>query len=67
MHVTERFWKVGANLAYQVTVDDPGVLSSAWTMPPRLVKATTLQLEESPACKDEDGSKLLNDDHHGQR
>lgn len=67
MHVTERFWKVGANLAYQVTVDDPGVLSTAWTMPPRLVKATTLQLEESPACKDEDGSKLLNDDHHGQR
>ena len=67
MHVTERFWKVGTNLAYQVTVDDPAVLSAAWTMPPRLVKATSLPLEESPACKDEDGAKLLNDDHHGQR
>jgi hypothetical protein len=67
MHVTERVWRVGDNLAYQATVDDPGVLSAAWTMPPRLVKPTNLPLEESPACKDEDGAKLLNNDHHGQR
>jgi hypothetical protein len=67
MHVTERVWRVGDNLAYQAIVDDPGVLTAPWTMPTRLVKATTLPLEESPACKDEDGSKLLNNDHHGQR
>ena len=67
MHVTERFWRVGENLAYQATVEDPGVLTAAWTMPPRLVKATTLPLEESPMCKEEDGAKLLNNDHHGQR
>ena len=67
MHVTERVWRVGENLAYQVTVDEPGVLAAPWTMPTRIVKATTLPLEESPACKDEDGAKLLNNDHHGQR
>ncbi len=67
MHVTERVWREGANLGYQVIVDDPGVLTAPWTMAPRIVKATTLPLEESPMCKDEDGSKLLNNDHHGQR
>jgi len=67
MHVTERVWKDGQNLGYQVTVDDPGVLATPWTMPARIVKATTLPLEESPMCKDEDGAKLLNNDHHGQR
>ena len=38
MHVTERFWRNGANLVYQVTVDDPKVLMSPWTMAPRVVK-----------------------------
>jgi hypothetical protein len=67
MHVTERYWKEGDNLAYQAIVDDPGVLAKPWTMPARVVKTSSLPLEESPACKDEDGAKLLNDDHHGQR
>jgi len=67
MHVTERVWRVGDNLAYQATVDDPGVLTAAWTMPPRLVKPTSLPLEESPMCREEDGAKLLNNDHHEQR
>ncbi|HEV2199004.1 MAG TPA: hypothetical protein VGR73_04225 [Bryobacteraceae bacterium] len=67
MHVTERIWRDGENLAYQAIVEDPGVLTAPWTMAPRLVKPTTLLLEESPACKDEDGAKLLNNDHHGQR
>src|SRR5204863_8953891 len=31
MHVTERFWRNGPNLVYQVTVDDPKVLMSPWT------------------------------------
>jgi hypothetical protein len=67
MHVTERVWKVGDDLAYQAIVEDPGVLTAPWVMPVRLVKSTALAVEESPACKDEDGAKLLNNDHHGQR
>ena len=67
MHVVERFWRDGANLVYQVTVDDPKVLVSAWTMPPRVVKPSTEPLEESPKCTETDSKLLVNDDHHGQR
>ena len=67
MKVTERFWRVGDNLAYQVSVADPKVLTAPWTMPVRVVKPTTEALEESPKCIETDGSKLLNNDHHGQR
>src|SRR4029077_3141886 len=67
MHVTERFWRDGANLVYQVTVDDPKVLTAPWTMPAREVKPSTEPLEESPHCTEQDGKLLQNDDHHGQR
>ena len=67
MRVIERFWKSGANLVYQVTVDDPKVLTSPWTMAPRVVKPSTEPLEESPKCTEADAHLLVNDDHHGQR
>ena len=67
MHVTERFWRSGANLVYQVTVDDPKVLASPWTMAPRVVKPSTEGLEESPKCTESDAKLLVNNDHHGQR
>jgi hypothetical protein len=67
MRVTERFWRDGANLAYQATVDDPKVLTAPWTMPARRVKPSTEPLEESPHCVEQDGKLLQNDDHHGQR
>jgi hypothetical protein len=67
MHVTERLWRNGPNLAWQAVVDDPKVLATPWVMPARLVKPSTDPLEESPRCIESDGSKLLNNDHHGQR
>ena len=67
MRVIERFWRQGANLAYQVTVDDPKVLTAPWTMPVRVVKPSTDPLEESPRCVEQDGKFLQNDDHHDQR
>jgi len=67
MRVTERLWRVGENLAYQATVDDPKVLTAPWTMPVRVVKPSNDPLEESPRCVETDGPKLLNNDHHGQR
>jgi hypothetical protein len=67
MHVTERLWRDGANLMYQATVDDPKVLTAAWTMPPRVVKPSTEPLEESPKCVEDDARRLTNNDHHGQR
>jgi hypothetical protein len=67
MHVTERFWRSGVSLVYQVTVDDPKVLTAPWTMAPRVVKPSTEPLEESPRCVEADSKLLVNDDHHGQR
>lgn len=67
MHVTERLWRDGDNLAYQAIVDDPKVLTKPWVMPAKVVKPSTDALEESPRCMDDDGHRLLNDDHHGQR
>lgn len=67
MHVIERFWRDGENLVYQATVEDPAVLTAPWTEPPRVVKPSDDPLEESPRCVEADGSKLLNNDHHGQR
>ena len=67
LRVTERLWRNGPNLAYQVTVDDPKVLTAPWTMSPRVVKPSIEPLEESPKCVEADSKLLVNDDHHGQR
>ena len=67
MRVTERLWRNGPNLVYQVTVDDPKVLTAPWTMAPRVVKPSIEPLEESPKCVEADSKLLVNDDHHGQR
>src|SRR5712671_237320 len=58
MHVTERLWRLGDDLAYQVTVDDPKVLTQPWTNFPHLIKPSDEPLQESPACKDDDGNRL---------
>ena len=67
LRVTERLWKVGDNLAWQATVEDPVVLTAPWVVPPRLLSPSTESLEESPRCVETDGPKLLNSDHHLQR
>ena len=59
--------RIGENLAYQVTVDDPKVLTEPWTNYAHLIKPSDEPMQESPACKDEDGNRLLNLDHHVQR
>lgn len=67
MHVTERLWRDGANLVWQVTVVDPAVLLEPWTMAPRVVPPSDQTLLESPPCIERDASRLQNNDHHGQR
>jgi hypothetical protein len=68
LRVLERLWLTPDNkLAYQVTVDDPGVLTQPWTNFPRVNPPSTDVLEESPPCKEDDGQRLLNLDHHLQR
>jgi hypothetical protein len=67
LHVTERLWRDGENLVWQAIVADPNVLTAPWTMPARVIKPSTDPLEESPKCVEDDGKRLLNNDHHDQR
>jgi len=69
MRVIERLWlSPEGNLVYQATVEDPVVLTKPWTNFARVIKSTPNEvLEESPPCKEDDGQRLLNLDHHLQR
>ncbi len=67
MKVTERFWKQGENLAYQVTVDDPKVLTAPWVMAARIIRPSDEPLSESATCVEDDAHRLKNNDHHLQR
>jgi hypothetical protein len=67
MHVIERFWRIGENLAYQVTVEDPKVLTQPWTNFVHIIKPSNVPLEESPICREDDAHRLVNLDHHLQR
>ena len=48
-------------------MDDPKVLTAPWVMAPRIVRASTEPLIESAPCVEDDGHRLKNTDHHGQR
>jgi hypothetical protein len=67
MKVTERFWKQGENMAYQVIVDDPKVLTAPWVQAARVIKPSDEPLIESAACVEDDAKRLKNSDHHLQR
>ena len=68
LHVIERLWLTPENnLVYQVTVDDTGVLTQPWTNFARVIPPSDEALEESAPCKEDDGNRLINLDHHLQR
>jgi hypothetical protein len=68
MRVIERLWLTPEhNLAYQATVEDPGVLTKPWTNFARVIPPNNDPIEESPTCKEDDGKRLQNLDHHLQR
>jgi hypothetical protein len=68
MRVIERLWLTpDHNLVYQTTVEDPVVLTKPWTNAPRVIPPNNDPIEESPTCKEDDGRRLQNLDHHLQR
>ena len=64
LHVTERLTRRGNELVYEVTVEDPKVLTAPWTLQPRTLEISDARLEEAPPCKDSDQPNLINLDHH---
>lgn len=68
MRVIERLWLTpDHNLVYQATVEDPVMLTKPWTNYARVIPPNNDPIEESPTCKEDDGNRLQNLDHHLQR
>jgi len=64
LHVVERFTRSGDTMRYDVTVEDPNVLSRPWTMNPRTLRLGNRPLEEGPPCVEKDAEHLVTLDHH---
>jgi hypothetical protein len=64
LHVVERFTRTGDTMRYDVTVEDPNVLTRPWTMNPRTLRLGNRPLEEGPPCVEKDADHLVTLDHH---
>jgi hypothetical protein len=64
LHVTERLTRRGDTLTYEVTVEDPNVLTEPWKLQPRTLTLSDIPIEEAPPCKDMDQSHFVTFDHH---
>jgi hypothetical protein len=60
MHVIERLRREGNTLHYQVTVEDPDVLTQPWVMDERVMRLNTAPMVqiEDPPCVETDGANL---------
>ena len=65
LHITERFTRVDKDqINYEVTMDDPNVLTKPWNMNPRTLRLGTRPVEEGPPCVEKDAEHLVTLDHH---
>ena len=64
LHVVERFTRTGDTMRYDVTVEDPNVLTRPWTMNARTLRLGNRPLEEGPPCVEKDADHLVTLDHH---
>jgi hypothetical protein len=60
MHVIERLRREGNTLHYQVTVEDPDVLTQPWVMDERIMRLNTAPMVqiEDPPCVESDAANL---------
>jgi hypothetical protein len=61
MRVEERFTREGDTLLYEVTVHDPGMLSTPWEMDLRVLdlNSSTATYLEDPPCLDFDSAHMV--------
>jgi hypothetical protein len=64
IHVVERFTRLGNTLKYEVTVEDPNVLTKPWEMTPQTLKLSGpfAQIEEDAPCIDRDQAHFVNNE-----
>jgi hypothetical protein len=64
LHVIERLTRKGDTITYEVTVEDPKVLTKPWTMKPRTLTPLKEPLDEAPPCVEKDAPNMVNLEHH---
>ena len=65
MQVTERFTRIGDQLKYEVTVDDPQAFTGPWQMRTRNLRLDPRgEIIETAPCVERDENHLVNSDHH---
>jgi hypothetical protein len=64
LHVIERLTRKGDTIDYEVTVEDPKVLTQPWTMKPRTLTPLADPLDEAPPCVEKDAPNMVNLSHH---
>ena len=64
LRVVERLRRVGNTIEYQATAHDPAVLAEPWNVPPRTLRLTDVELEESARCEDRSLPFMQDGTHH---
>ena len=65
LHVIERLTRKGDTIKYEVTVEDPKVLTKPWIMQPRVLTPIKEPLDEAPPCVEQDSTNMMGLEHHG--
>lgn len=60
LHVVERYTRKGDTLRYEVTVEDPNVLTRPWIMTPRTEVITDSMIYEEPICEERESQHIVN-------
>lgn len=67
LRTTERLWREGDSLHYQVTAFDPAVLAEPWEKLPRVATLTARELVPAPPCLERDLDQIVDGTHHDNR
>jgi hypothetical protein len=57
--VVERLRRAGDTIEYEAVAHDPGVLAEPWTLPKRVLRRSTTELEEPPRCDERDLAHMV--------
>jgi hypothetical protein len=64
LRVTERLRRTGAVVEWTATVTDPEVLAEPWTLRPRRMVLTDVEMAEPAPCFEQDMQHMVDDSYH---